>query len=69
MAADSVSVSGEQPAKKAFTAKSLTIHLYSIGDMTDILLYVPFGFLVVPIFTLEFKLSPIWIGWARPCPG
>jgi len=68
MAADSAAVSGQQPAKKAFTAKWLTIHLYSIGTMTDLLLYIPFGFLVVPIFTLEFKLSPIWIGWAMALP-
>jgi len=68
MAEDAVTVSGEQPAKKAYTAKSLTLHLYSIGAMTDILLYIPFGFLVVPIFTLEFKLSPILIGWAMALP-
>jgi GPH family glycoside/pentoside/hexuronide:cation symporter len=68
MAADTAAVSGEQPAKKAFTAKSLTIHLYSIGNITDTFLYVPFGFLVVPIFTLEFGLSPIWIGWAMALP-
>ena len=68
MAADSEAVSGEQPAKKAFTAKSLTIHLYSVGAMTDILLYIPFGFLVMQIFPLEFKLSPILIGWAQALP-
>ena len=68
MAADSTAVSREQPAKKAFTAKSLTIHLYSIGAMSDLLLYVPFGFLVVPIFSLEFKLSMVWIGWAMALP-
>ena len=68
MAADSVSVPVEQPAKKAFTAKSLTIHLYSVGAMTDILLYIPFGFLVMQMFPLEFKLSPILIGWAQALP-
>jgi GPH family glycoside/pentoside/hexuronide:cation symporter len=68
MAADSAAVSGEQPAKKAFTAKSVTIHLYSIGAMTDILLYIPFGFLVYQIFPLEFKLSPVWVGWAMALP-
>jgi GPH family glycoside/pentoside/hexuronide:cation symporter len=70
MASDTVSVPAEaaRTTKKAYTAKSLTLHLYSFGAMTDFLLYVPFGFLVVPIFTLEFKLSPILIGWAMALP-
>jgi GPH family glycoside/pentoside/hexuronide:cation symporter len=70
MASDTVSAPAEAAttAKKAYTAKSLTLHLYSFGAMSDYLLYVPFGFFVVPIFSLEFKLSMIWIGWAMALP-
>ena len=69
MAEDSVSVSGEQPAKKAFTAKALTIHLYSIGTMTDLLLYIPFGFLVVPVSRWSSSSAPSGSAGRWPCPG
>jgi GPH family glycoside/pentoside/hexuronide:cation symporter len=68
MAEDSLSVSVEQPAKKAYTTKTLTMHLWSIGAIAEFMLYVPFGFLVQPIFMLEFQLNPILIGWAQALP-
>ena len=66
--ADSEPVSVEQPAKKAYTVSTLTMHLWSLGGIAEWMLYVPFGFLVQPIFLLEFKLSPIWIAWATALP-
>jgi hypothetical protein len=43
------------------------MHLWSIGAMAEYLIYVSFGGLVQPVFTLGFGLYPRLVGWAMAC--
>lgn len=53
---------------RPYTARTLTMHCWALGGMAEYMMYVSFGVLVQPIFTLGFGMSPKLVGWALALP-
>lgn len=51
-----------------YTASNRTIHLWALGGVAEYMLYVCFGALVLPVFTMGFGLDPKLVGWALALP-
>lgn len=63
------SIAAEQtPTNKPYTAAPRTMHAWALGAMADYMLYVSFGSLIVPIFTLAFGVPPPVVGLALVIP-
>lgn len=53
---------------ETYSASNRTIHFWAIGGIADVMLYVGFAFLVMPIFSIGFGMDPRLVGLALTLP-